>query len=232
LTDYFIISIKHLIIQVMERKSVTKWNQILREEWYSQEEPDELVTNMVTLLKKKKKTLRILDLGCGAGRNLVFMANQGFEAHGIDISETGLNLTKERLKKRNLGAHVVKGEMTVLPYINSCFNTVTCLFTIYHQKLEGIRTTISEIHRILKKQGILLINFQSKRSHKYRKGVRIEKDTFADRNGPEKGVIHHFSDEEEIMKLLKGFKTINIDLRERKSADGYLQSRLIVTATT
>ncbi len=42
--------------------------------------------------------MRILDLGCDAGRHLIYMAKQGFEAHGIDISETGLNLTKKGLK--------------------------------------------------------------------------------------------------------------------------------------
>ncbi|MFZ0965975.1 MAG: hypothetical protein WAN82_05055, partial [Candidatus Bathyarchaeia archaeon] len=87
-----------------------------------------------------------------------------------------------------------------------------------------------EVHRVLRKGGILLANFQSKRSHMYGKGVKAEKDTFIRQNGPEKGVAHHFTDEEEIMKLLKGFKDVSIELRERKSADGYLQSRLIVIA--
>ena len=210
---------------------MTEWNQILREKWYSQEEPDELVVSFVTLLKNKNKKARVLDLGCGAGRNLIYTANQGFEAHGVEMSETGLNFTKERLRKRNLEAHVLKGDMNLLPYIASCFDVVVCLFTIYHQKLEGIQTTISEAHRVLRKGGVLLANFQSKRSDMYGKGAKVEKNTFIRQNGPEKGVIHHFTDKEEIAKLLKDFKNVSIELKERKSADGYLQSRLIVTAT-
>jgi ubiquinone/menaquinone biosynthesis C-methylase UbiE len=209
---------------------LTEWNQILREKWYSQEEPDELVVSFVALLKKKNKKARVLDLGFGAGRNLIYTAEQGFEAHGVEMSETGLNVTKKRLKKRNLGAHILKGDMNILPYIDSCFDTVICLFTIYHQKLIGIQTTISETHRILRKGGVLLMNFQSKRSDMYGKGVKVEEDTFIRQNGPEKGVIHHFTDKEEIAKLLEGFKNVNIELLERKSPDGYLQSRLIVTA--
>ena len=209
---------------------VTEWNQILREKWYSQEEPDELVVSFVTLLKNKNKKARVLDLGCGAGRNLIYTANQGFEAHGVEMSETGLNFTKERLRKRNLEAHILKGDMNLLPYIDSCFDVVMCLFTIYHQKLKGIQTTISEVHRVLRKGGVLVANFQSKRSHMYGKGVKVEKDTFIRQNGPEKGVIHHFMGKEEIAKLLKDFKNVNIELSERKSADGYLQSRLIAIA--
>jgi len=210
---------------------LTEWNQILRNKWYSQEEPDESVVSFVTLLKKKNKRMRVLDLGCGAGRNLIFAANQNFEVHGVEMSETGLNFTKERLRKRNLEAHILKGDMSLLPYINSCFDAVICVFTIYHQKLKQIQTTISEIHRVLKKRGIVLTNFHSKRSGMYGKGVEVEKDTFTRENGPEKGVAHHFTDEKEIRKLLKGFKNVSIELRERKSTNGYLQSRLIVTAT-
>jgi ubiquinone/menaquinone biosynthesis C-methylase UbiE len=209
---------------------LTEWNQILREKWYSQEEPDELVVSFVTLLKKKNKKARVLDLGFGAGRNLMYVANQGFEAHGVERSKTGLNVTKKRLTKRNLWAHVLKGDMNLLPYIDSCFDAVMCLFTIYHQKLEGIRTTISEVHRVLRKNGVLVANFQSKRSHMYGKGVKVGKDTFVRQNGPEKGVIHYFTDKEEIASLLKDFKNVDVELREQKSADGYLQSRLIVMA--
>ena len=210
---------------------MTEWNQILRNKWYSQEEPDESVVSFVTLLKKKNKRVRVLDLGCGAGRNLIYTANQNFEVHGLEMSETGLNFTKKRLRKRNLKANILKSDMNLLPYIDSCFDAVICVFTIYHQKLGRIQTTISEIHRVLKKRGTLLTNFHSKRSGMYRKGVEVEKDTFIRENGPEKGVAHHFTDEEEIRKLLKDFKNVSIMLRERKSANGYLQSHLIVTAT-
>ena len=209
---------------------LSKWNNILPDKRYSQEEPDELIVSFVALLKKENKKARVLDLGCGAGRNLIYMANQGFEAHGLEISETGINFTKKRLKKRNLKAHVVKGDMHLLPYTDSCFDAIICLFTIYHQKLKGIQETISQIHHVLRKGGVLLANFHSKRSSMYGKGVKAEKDTFIRQNGPEKGVIHHFTDKEEIAKLLKDFKNVNIKLRERKSADGYLQSRLIVIA--
>ena len=215
---------------VRGRKQLTEWNQILREKLYSQEEPDELVVNFVTLLKMKNRKARVLDLGFGAGRNLMYVANQGFEAHGVEMSKTGLDVTKERLRKRNLSAHILKGDMNLLPYIDSCFDVVMCLFTIYHQKLDGIRTTISEVHRVLGKRGVFLVNFQSKRSGMYGEGVKVEKDTFIRQNGPEKGVVHHFTEREEIAKLFKDFKKVNVELRERKSADGYLQSHLIVTA--
>ena len=204
------------------------WDKILREEWYSQDEPDEIVINFASLLAKEKK-IRVLDLGCGAGRHQVYMARQGFEAHGIDFSETGLGLTKERLKKQKLDGHIVKCDMKMLPYIDACFDAVITLHAIYHQKIRGIQKTFSEINRILKKDGFLLMNFLSKRTYSYGRGTRIEEGTFVEQEGIEKGVLHHFTDREEIEHLFKNFKIIDSKLREEE-VEGKLRSRWIVTA--
>jgi len=175
---------------------LTEWDKILREEWYSQEEPDDIVINFSKLLKNKKWKMRVLDLGCGAGRHQVFMAKQGFEAHGTDISETGLKLTKQRLERQNLEVYLIKCDMKALPYIDSCFDAIISLHAIYHQKLKGVQETISEIHRILRKRGLLLINFLSKRTYSYGKGTEVEENTFIEQEGVEKGVLHHFTDKE------------------------------------
>jgi len=206
---------------------MTEWNQILHEKWYSKEEPDENVINFTKLLKKKR--LRILDLGCGAGRHVIYMAKQRFETHGIDISETGLRLTKNRLEQQMLKGHLIKCDMKMLPYTNSCFDAIICLHTIYHQKPKEITKTISEIHRILRKNGLLLVNFLSKRTYSYGKGQKIGKDTFIEQEGVEKGVLHYFADKEEIEHLFAAFKTVNLELYEMK-VEGKLRSRWIVTA--
>lgn len=210
---------------------LTEWDRILREEWYSQERPDEIMLEFAASLKKKNKTSQILDLGCGAGRHLLHMARLGFEAHGADLSETGLNMTKQRLEKQKLESHLVKCSMVMLPYVDSCFDAVVCLHAIYHQKLGAIQTTLSEIHRILKNEGSLLMNFLSKGTHSYGEGEEIEKDTFVKQEGAEKGVLHYFADREEINRLFRDFKAVSLDLSERE-VDGMLRSRWIVTAGT
>jgi len=209
---------------------VTEWNQILREEWYNPEEPEEVVVNFVASLKMRNQKLRVLDLGCGAGRHLIYVATQGFEAHGIDISETGLNLTRDRLRKRNLEAHIVKCSMNLLPYVDSCFDAVISLHTIYHQKLRGVQETTSEIRRTLKKKGLLLINFLTKRTYSYGKGVKVEENTFVEQEGVERGVLHHFTDDEEIQRLFENFTIIDLKLSE-KEVEGKLRSRWTLVAT-
>jgi len=214
-----------------EKKLLTEWDTILREEWYSQEEPDEIVINFAKLLKREKRKMRVLDLGCGAGRHQIFMTKQGFETHGTDISSTGLNLTKQRLKRQNLEVYLVKCDMKNLPFVESLFDAAICLHTIYHQKLKGIQETISEIQRVLQKEGSLLINFLSKRTYSYGKGEKVEENTFMETEGIEKGILHHFTDEEEIKHLFRNFNIVNLELSE-KDVEGKLRSRWVLTAKT
>jgi ubiquinone/menaquinone biosynthesis C-methylase UbiE len=206
---------------------MAKWDQILREDWYSREEPEEVVVNFARRLKEKKRGLRVLDLGCGAGRHTVFLAGQGFEVHGADSSRTGLELTRERLKTHDLHGQVLECDMKRLPYVDSCFDTVMCLHAIYHQNPADIRRTISEITRVLRKGGFLLLNFLSKRTYSYGRGKKVGKDTFVGQEGVERGVMHHFVDEMEIRTFFRRLTILRLNLAERNDEEK-LQSRWIV----
>ena len=203
---------------------MTKWDQILQRRDYRSTSPDEIVVNFVSIIEKRKAK-KVLDLGCGAGRHVNYLAKRGFEALGVDISETGLKLTKKRLRKMKLEAAIVKSDMKFLPFISSCFDAAICVQTIYHQRLKGIEETVSELHRVLKKKGLLLTNFHSKRSGKHGRGVEVEENTFEAKSGPEKGVLHHLVDENEIHELFKDFKLMDFETREKMESTSYRRSR-------
>ena len=207
---------------------MAKWNQILQRREYSPENPDEIVVSFASILEKRKAK-RVFDLGCGAGRHVIYLVERGFESYGADISETGLKLTKKRLKSRRLEAEIMKCDMKLIPYVDSCFDAVICVRTIYHQKLKEIQETISGIHKVLKEKGLFLVNFHSKRSSKYGKGIKVEENTFMQENGPEKEVLHHFVDVNELRELLRDFNIVDLKVRE-KMIDGYLRSHFIVLA--
>ena len=195
-----------------------KWNEILKRQDYNSEEPDKLVVQFTEFLRNKHAR-HVLDLGCGAGRHVIYLTKQGFETHGIDISEAGLKQAKNRLKTEKLNAALIKCDMKTLPYISHCFDAIISLYTIYHNTKEGIKTTITETHRILKQNGTIVLNFQSKRSGKYGKGTKMEENTFTQENGPEKGIIHHFVDETEIHELLENFKILELQSEEHEIWD-------------
>jgi ubiquinone/menaquinone biosynthesis C-methylase UbiE len=204
------------------------WDQILPRREYSPEEPDEFVASSLKSLKRRQVS-KALDLGCGAGRHLAYMARQGFQVCGIDLSLTGIDMARRKLKEQGLEALLVKCDMKALPLANSLFDTVVCTRSVYHQTLEEMRETIMEIHRVSRNKAVVVIDFLSKRTCSYGSGGEVERNTFIEQDGPEKGVLHHFTDKKELQGLFEAFKTVNIKLQERE-VNGKLRSRWTVTA--
>jgi len=114
--------------------------------------------------------------------------------------------------------------MKSIPYVDSYFDAAICIRTIYHQKLKEIQETISEIHRVLRKKGLLLANFHSRRSSKDGKEMKIEENTFMQKNGPEKGVLHHFVNKNELRELLGNFRIVELEPMEKMIGSARLEN--------
>ncbi len=54
------------------------------------------------LIRGLKTNSKILDLGCGDGRNSLYLASQGFHTKAIDISDAGIKKLREIASKNDL----------------------------------------------------------------------------------------------------------------------------------
>lgn len=196
------------------------WDELFKQEKFRPREPDHGVVRFAKLLREKGAR-RVLDLGCGAGRHLVYLAKEGFEVHGIDISETGLEHARRWLAREGLTAALKRSDMTEIPYPEGFFDAVISVAVIYHGTLAQMRRAIGEVHRVLKPGGFALLQFKSKRSYRYGRGEEIEPDTFIPDTGEDAGVPHHYSDREEIEELLQKFTIRVINHMERIFEGGH-----------
>ncbi|MCM8785603.1 MAG: class I SAM-dependent methyltransferase [Candidatus Omnitrophica bacterium] len=162
---------------------------------------------------KKKNVKRILDLGCGTGRHLIYLAKHNFDMYGIDISEYGIKITDKCLKEKNLKACLKVGDIyKKLPYKDNFFDAIISIKTIHHGKIENIRKLIKEMERILKPHGLIFITV-SKR--KFKKEIPKEKlwkikfiapRTFIPLTGKEKGLVHFWFNKKLLKKEFRNFK--------------------------
>ena len=105
------------------------------------------VKNLITT-HIPKKTLSILDVGCGTGKNMEELSYFG-DVWGVDISSDALAFCK----KRGL-IQVKKGEAEKLPFENESFDVATILDVLEH--VDDI-AALSEIKRVLKDDGYIII---------------------------------------------------------------------------
>ena len=69
--------------------------------------------------------LRVLDLGCGAGRHSIFLAAEGFAVSACDISETGLAHLRKATEEKRLTIAASRGSASDLSaYASETFDAV------------------------------------------------------------------------------------------------------------
>ena len=197
----------------MERLVKRVWNKIFKEKGESFTRIQEDIPKIAKLFKKNK-VKRVRDLGCGAGRHTVYLAKLGFDVYGIDISDEGIKITRKRLKKQGLKAHLKIGNIhKKLPYKDDFFDAIISVRVLNHGKIKDIRRTIKEIKRILKPDGLIFITVRKELPKKYIPreklyGIKyIAPRTYIILGGEEKGLIHYKFNKEILRKEFKDFKT-------------------------
>lgn len=95
--------------------------------------------------------IRILDVGCGTGGNLQMLTRYG-QAYGLDINPIAVDLARRRPLPNLMQASGLS-----LPYPDRSFELVTIFDVLYHRWIISDERAISELYRVLKPGGWLLL---------------------------------------------------------------------------
>ena len=157
----------------------------------------------------------ILDLGCGSGRHTVHLAMKKFKTFSLDISPTGLDLTREWLCEQGLESRIVQSDFRHhLPFGEGVFSGVFSTQVIHHARIASVRLAIREILRVLSSGGVAFITVAARKDDE--EVVEIEPGTVIPLTGSEAGLPHHIFSEEELRMEFREFQVMDASLR----ADG------------
>ncbi len=191
------------------------WEQIFsRREWgkYPPEHVVRFVARNFYRLPDRRE-IRLLEVGCGPGANVWFMAREGFTVAGIDGSPTAIKLANERLASEGLQADLRVGDYVELPWPDASFDGVVENVSLYCNPWSSVRRALSEIHRVLKPGAPFLSSFFTDRTWGYGLGKMVERDAFVDiSEGPLAG--HGFSlflSRDRLSELFSEFNLVSVE---------------------
>ena len=146
----------------------------------------------------------ILEIGCGTGKNTVFLSQIGANVHAIDFSQGMIDRAKEKVQAENVKFSVA--DLTKRwPCDGAEFDLLVCNLVLEH--IEDLSFIFSEAARVLQNKGRFFINelhpfkqYEGKKARFYKDEETIEVDAF----------VHHISDYVNTARL-NGLQLIKLD---------------------
>lgn len=132
----------------MSEADKSRWNQRYAAGEYDLTPNPRLVTH---LAGRVRPGMVALDLACGAGRNAIWLAEQGVVVHAWDISDEALGLLQAEAARRGLSVHCRQVDLDETTLPEETFDLVVDTHFL-------LRSLLQPMLRALKPGGLLLVD--------------------------------------------------------------------------
>ncbi|KAB8032288.1 methyltransferase domain-containing protein [Fluviispira multicolorata] len=126
--------------------------------WES-DSPNEILVQFLEHFPIEKLGKKLIDLGCGEGRDSLYLANKGFEVIGVDVSASALKRAREIAEEKNISLCFLERDVIYLRNLPfEGFDTAInmgCLHMI--SDLNHRLLHIKRVYEILKPGGYFLV---------------------------------------------------------------------------
>jgi SAM-dependent methyltransferase len=200
---------------------------------------------------ENENRLHFLEVGCGAAPNLIWLAQQGIDVSGVDISPTALGLARQSLERSGHSDRVrqlLEASVSHLPFEAGTFDGIIEACVFQHLTRTDRLLAFAEVGRLLKKGG-MFVGYMLDAGHSIFRARRHEE--LADDPGTLVLLdntsrvyltnigLSHFFRAEEFADLLPGFSVVDPCLTtyylprseaKKRGYEQYLQSMWTVYA--
>lgn len=145
---------------------LTRW-----EKWYSEDNlikdprilaaPPSQCAGIAAAAFLERRKQRILDLGCGIGRDTFYLQSCGLAVTGVDASFNGVRTAKQIGSQKSASSAWVTADARRLPFQDGSFEGIYC-FGLLHEftaenKALDVEQVMSEVRRVLDEAGLLVL---------------------------------------------------------------------------
>ncbi|MFA7335538.1 MAG: class I SAM-dependent methyltransferase [Candidatus Obscuribacterales bacterium] len=158
----------------------------------------------------KSGAKRVLDLGCGSGWLAVYLARQGFEVVGVDVSAQAINLANTWASQEDLKISFEVGDASQLQYQAGSFDAVVANSIFEHFPIKQAQLLTDKINSMLKVGGVFVGCFD-KVGGGPGEYYTLEDGTHVYTDKARKGMMLRRYELEELQELFKTFKAMKND---------------------
>jgi SAM-dependent methyltransferase len=97
----------------------------------------------------------VCDLGCGPGQIARYLHERSVDAFGIDLSPAMIQVAQ----RLNPGLRFEQGDMRALHAPDGAWGGIAAFYSIIHVPRESVVSTLRELRRVLRLNGLLLLAF-------------------------------------------------------------------------
>ncbi|HNX76234.1 MAG TPA: methyltransferase domain-containing protein [Candidatus Rifleibacterium sp.] len=103
----------------------------------------------------------ILDLGCGEGRNSLYLSQVGFSIIGVDLSFKASRVMKNNFFEEELKGLVLTADARNLPIASDSLDGILAHHLFDHLDQHSFTEAVDEAFRVLKPEGVMLLTMDS-----------------------------------------------------------------------
>jgi len=114
------------------------------------------------------RNAKILDLGCGSGRDSAIFSQMGFQVVGVDLSIELLRIAKSTAPN----VHFIKKDIRFLDFEDFSFNGIWASAILLHIHKSEIPSLIDSLYRILVNEGVLYLSVKKGQGDEFVPDIR------------------------------------------------------------
>lgn len=166
----------------------------------------------------------ILDFGCGAGRNSIALAGEGYNIIAIDCTQDAVDMLKEKAKDKSYNIKcLVNSNENQVPLEANSIDAIIADGSLFYNNFEDTIKLLNELRKSLVNGGLIWADWRSTDEYLYGMGKEIEKNYFEmNELSARLGARYHFFDKETLKDVYEqaGLDVISIDVFEYTEQNG------------
>lgn len=185
-------------------KNIKVWEGIYSRGESNLKYPNEMLVRVFNKYKVEKNIKTVLDFGFGTGANLIHVLESGCEVHGIEVSESAIQIVQEKLEQKNLSANLNLVNDHKLPYKDNYFDLVVAWQVLVYNDMDSFKLTMDEISRVLKKGGIFIGTMTAVGDQTFKSSEKIEDYLYKSSVKTQKDAICIIIDRKDLSEFFPG----------------------------